>query len=67
MHITYMRGAAVVGAHLHNLPFREGCAGSQWGVDGKGWGEEFGGRVRGGSGVCTKCPLCGPRIGKNAL
>lgn len=41
---------------MHNLPFKEGCAGSQWGVDGKGWGGEVGG--------CTKCPLCNPRIGK---
>lgn len=56
MHITYMWGAAMVWAHLHNLPFKEGCAGSWWGVDGKGWGGEVG--------ACTKCPLCSPRIGK---
>lgn len=47
----------MVGAHLHNLPFREGCAGSQWGVDGKGWGEEFGGRVRGGP-ECVQSAHC---------
>lgn len=41
---------------MHNLPFKEGCAGSRWAVDGKGWGGEVGG--------CTKCPLCSPRIGK---
>lgn len=47
----------VVGLHLHNLPFREGCAGSQWGVDGKGWGGEFGGRGRGGRGNVYKVPI----------
>lgn len=47
----------MVGPHLHNLPFREGCAGSQWGVDGKGWGGEFGGRVRGGRGSVYKVPI----------
>lgn len=47
----------MVGPHLHNLPFREGCAGSQWGVDGKGWGGEFGGRGEGGRGNVYKVPI----------
>lgn len=46
----------MVGPHLHNLPFREGCAGSQWGVDGKGWGGEFGGG-EGGGGNVYKVPI----------
>lgn len=64
MHITYMWGATVVRAHLHNLPFKEGCAGSRWGVDGRAMGGEFGG---GGEEGCTKCPLCTLRIGEKTL
>lgn len=48
----------MVGPHLHNLPFREGCAGSQWGVDGKGWGGEFGGGEGGGGGGCVQSAHC---------
>lgn len=43
----------LVWAHLHNLPFKEGCDGRLVGAVGV---------LK--AGVCTKCPLCILRIGK---